>query len=339
MAKNKTALITGATGQDGSWLSKHLLDLGYTVYGAARRNSQPNQGRLEILGIKDKVKMVEFELSDQSNINDVIREIKPDELYNLAAQSFVAASFKQPISTSQVDFMGVLYILDALRQFSKETRFYQASTSEMFGKVQEVPQKESTPFYPKSPYGVAKLAAHWATINYRESYGLFTCSGILFNHESELRGEEFVTRKISLHAATWAKGEGKILELGNMSSKRDWGYAKEYVQGMHLMLQQKNPDAYILATGKTYTIREFVEAAYEVVGINIKWVGKDLDEQGIDKKTGKVIVKVNPQFFRPSEVDLLIGDPSKAKKILGWEAKTDMLSLAKLMVKFDIERK
>lgn len=339
MNKHKTALITGATGQDGAWLSKHLLDLGYTVYGAARRNSQPNQGRLEILGIKDKVKMVEFELSDQSNINDVIREIKPDELYNLAAQSFVAASFKQPISTSQVDFMGVLYILDALRQFSKETKFYQASTSEMFGKVQEVPQKESTPFYPKSPYGVAKLAAHWATINYRESYGLFACSGILFNHESELRGEEFVTRKISLHSATWAKGEGKILELGNMSSKRDWGYAKEYVQGMHLMLQQKNPDAYILATGKTYTIREFVEAAYEVVGINIKWVGKDLEEQGIDKKTGKVIVKVNPQFFRPSEVDLLIGDPSKAKKILGWEAKTDMLSLAKLMVKFDIGRK
>jgi GDPmannose 4,6-dehydratase len=330
-------LITGITGQDGAWLSKLCIDKGYEVYGGVRRISTPNFWRLEYLKIKDKVKIVDFDLIDQANAFDIVRMLKPDYIFNLAAQSFVAPSFKTPLSTTQMNFMGVMYLLEAIRVLSPETKFYQASTSEMFGKVQEVPQKESTPFYPRSPYGVAKLAAHWATINYRESYGIYSTAGILFNHESELRGEEFVTRKITMHAATWANGNtGKILELGNMNSKRDWGYAKEYVEGMWKIMNHKVADSYILATGETNTIRYFVENAYRVVGKEIIWEGKNEKEVGKDKKTGKVLIRVNPIFYRPAEVELLHGDPSKANKELGWKAKIMPDKLAEIMVKSDI---
>jgi GDPmannose 4,6-dehydratase len=340
MKKMKKAFITGVNGQDGSWLAYLLLNKGYEVYGGMRRNSQPNLYRLKTLGINEKINFVDFELTDQSNIIETIRKVKPDEFYNLAAQSFVATSFAQPISTNMIDYIGYLYVLDAIRLFSPNTRVYQASTSEMFGNVQEIPQKESTPFYPRSPYGVAKLASHWASINYRESYNLFISSGILFNHESELRGEEFVTKKITMQVASWANNnKGKILELGNIESKRDWGYAREYVEGMYLMLQSEKPDTFILATGKTYTIREFVESAFKVIGRNIEWSGKGVDEVGIDKTTGDKLVIINKKFFRPAEVELLIGDSSKAQKILKWQAKTDLNHLVEKMVKFDIDKK
>jgi len=333
----KKAFITGITGQDGAWLSKLLLEKGYEVYGGVRRTSFKNIRNLEILGIADKVKLVDFDLLEYSNILSVIREGQYDEFYNLAAQSFVGVSFKQPIVTANTDAISVAYILESLRTESPQTKFYQASTSEMFGKVQEIPQKETTPFYPRSPYGVAKLYAHWLTVNYRESYGMFATSGILFNHESELRGHEFVTRKITLNVAKRAKGIDEILELGNIDAKRDWGYAKEYVEGMWLMLQHKEAGDYVLATGKTTTIREFVEYAFQEIGKEIVWEGEGIDEKGIDKATGKVLVQINEEFYRPAEVDLLIGDPKKAKNVLGWEAKTDVQGLAKIMVKKDIE--
>lgn len=332
----KRVFITGVTGQDGAFLSKLLLEKGYEVYGGVRRTSTLNTWRLEFLGIKDKVKFVDFDLLEYSNIFQTIKDIKPDEFYNLAAQSFVGTSFKQPILTTDTDGMGVLRILDALKTLSPETKFYQASTSEMFGLVQEVPQTENTPFYPRSPYGVAKLMAHWMTVNYRESYNMFAVSGILFNHESELRGPEFVTRKVTMHVAKRYLGSKDVLQIGNMDSKRDWGYAKEYVEGMYLMLQQDRPDTYILATGQTTSIREFIKKAFEVIDIDIQWGGKGVDEKGYDKKTGELLVEVNPEFYRPAEVDLLIGDTSMAESKLGWKAETKYDKLAKLMVESDI---
>jgi len=334
----KTALITGVMGQDGSYLSKLLLEKGYKVYGAARRNGSGSDWRHEYLGIKNQVELVDFELLEQTNIQRTIEKCKPDEIYNLAAQSFVAASFEQPVYTGLVDGIAVTYILEAIRQINPKIKFYQASTSEMFGKVQEVPQKETTPFYPRSPYGVAKLYAHWINKNYRESYNLFGCNGILFNHESPLRGAEFVTRKITMALANIKLGKQEFLELGNMDSKRDWGFAGDYVEGMYLMMQQEKPDNYVLGTGKTNTIRYFVEVAAKTLGYEIEWKGQAENEIGIDKKSGKTIVKINPKFYRPCEVDLLIGNPEKAKKVLGWKPKVQIEELAKMMVKADFDR-
>jgi GDPmannose 4,6-dehydratase len=329
--------ITGITGQDGAWLAKFCVENGYEVTGAVRRLSTPNFWRLEFLGIKDKVKLIDYDLIDQSSAFETVKNIKPDYIFNLAAQSYVATSFHTPISTANMNYLGVLNLLEAVRLFSPDTRFYQASTSEMFGKAQEVPQKESTPFYPRSPYGVAKLAAHWATINYRESYNLYTTAGILFNHESELRGDEFVTRKISLFVAKFSKdGSIKPLELGNIDAKRDWGYAKEYVEGMWAIMNHNTPDTFVLATGVTNTIRYFVEHSFKVIGIDIVWEGKGTDEVGKDKKTGKIVVKINPIWYRPAEVELLHGDPSKANKELGWKANVMSDKLAEIMVKSDI---
>jgi GDPmannose 4,6-dehydratase len=334
----KKALITGIRGQDGAYLSKLLLEKGYKVYGADRRSGDSSLWRLKELGIDKKIHHIYMDLLEYSNIVDVIKEIKPDELYNLAAQSFVAASFKQPLLTAEIDALGVLRILEAVRLFSPKTKVYQASTSEMFGKVQSIPQNEKTPFYPRSPYAVSKLFAHWICVNYRESYDLFVCSGILFNHESPLRGIEFVTRKVSYTVARIYNGFDEKIVVGNLDSKRDWGYAEEYVYGMWLMLQQKKADDYVLATGETHTVREFIEKAFETVGINIVWKGKGVDEKGYDKKTGKVLVEVSKEFYRPAEVDLLLGDPSKAEKELGWKAKTKFEELVKMMVSADIER-
>jgi GDPmannose 4,6-dehydratase len=336
MSKKK-AFVTGVTGQDGAWLAKLLIEKGYEVYGGVRRSSRRNLSTLEFCGVADQVKLVDFDLLEYSNIYQVIKDIRPDEFYNLAAQSFVGTSFRQPISTSMVDGMGVMYILDVLKTISPETKFYQASTSEMFGKVQAIPQTEETPFYPRSPYGVAKLYAHWMTVNYRESYDMFATSGILFNHESELRGPEFVTRKITMHVATWADGQkGRLLELGNMDSKRDWGYAKEYVEGMYLMLQAEVPDTFVLATNRTTSIRDFVEMAFDVIGRKVRWEGEGVEEKGYDAVTGEQLVGVNPEFFRPAEVDLLIGDPGKAEKILGWKPETSIEKLAEIMVNYDL---
>jgi GDPmannose 4,6-dehydratase len=334
----KSAFITGVNGQDGAWLAKLLLEKGYKVYGGIRRTSRQNFYRLEFLGIKDQVEFVEFDLLDYSNIYQAIRDTKPDEFYNLAAQSFVGTSFKQPISTGMIDGMGVAYILDILHTISPNTKFYQASTSEMFGKVHEIPQTENTPLHPRSPYGVAKVYAHWMTVNYRESYDMFACSGILFNHESELRGPEFVTRKITKNVATWTTDNPEVLSLGNMDAQRDWGYAKEYVEGMWRMLQADEPDTYVLATNQTTTIRDFVNKAFAVIGKTIRWEGTGTDEKGYDEETGTLMVQVNPKFYRPAEVELLIGDPAKAKEKLGWEAKVNIDQLAEIMVKNDIEQ-
>lgn len=333
----KKAFITGVTGQDGAWLAKLLLEKGYKVYGGVRRTSSLNSWRLDFLKIREKVELVDFDLLDYSNIFNVIKNIQPDEFYNLAAQSFVGTSFIQPISTGMVDGMGVAYILDILHTTSPKTRFYQASTSEMFGLVQEVPQKETTPFYPRSPYGCAKLYAHWMTVNYRESYKMFAVSGILFNHESELRGPEFVTRKITLNVAGLGNGKKDILELGNLNAERDWGYAKEYVEAMHLMLQVDKPDTYLLATGVKTKIRDFVKMAFQAIGREIFFEGSNENEKGYDSKTGELLVKVNPKFYRPAEVDVLLGDVSKVKKNLHWEPKTSIETLAEIMVKSDLE--
>lgn len=334
----KKALITGITGQDGAYLAKHLLDNGYEVFGGKRRSSSDNLWRLDYLGITDQVKLVDFDLIEYSNIWSVIEGIQPDELYNLAAQSFVGTSFRQPLLTSDTNALGVMRILDVLKTLKPDTKFYQASTSEMFGEVAEVPQTEATPFHPRSPYGVAKLYAHWATVNYRESYDMFCCAGILFNHESPLRGAEFVTRKVCAHAARRAKDKSTVMEIGNMDSQRDWGYAKEYVEGMHLMLQQDKADDYVLATGETHTIRELIELAYNVVDIQIEWEGEGEKEVGKDKDSGDLLVKVNPKFYRPAEVDLLIGKAEKARKKLNWEAKTKFEGLTELMVQAELER-
>lgn len=336
---SKTAMITGITGQDGGYLAKFLLSKKYKVIGAYRRGATDTFTKLREHGILDQVEMVEFELLEFSNICRLILKYQPDEFYNLGAQSFVALSFEEPIYTSQADGVGVLYILEALRQFSPKTKFYQASTSEMFGMVQEVPQKETTPFYPRSPYGVAKLMAHWASINYREAFDIFTCSGILFNHESPMRGKEFVTRKITQHFARLFLKETELpVELGNLNAQRDWGFAGDYVELMWKMLQQEHGDSYVIATGEMHSIREFCVEAANVCGWELEFSGKNENEIGTDRKTGKVIVKVNPNFFRPTEVEQLLGDASKAKKILDWEPKVSFPELVIMMVEADIER-
>lgn len=334
----KKALITGIKGQDGAYLAKLLLEKGYDVYGADRRRSDATSWRLNELGIEDDVKTIYMDLLEFTNVIDVVKKLQPDEIFNLAAQSFVKTSFDQPFVTSQVDALGVLGVLDAIKHFSPGTRFYQASTSEMFGKVQAVPQDENTSFYPRSPYAVAKLYAHWMTVNYRESYGLFVCSGILFNHESPLRGIEFVTRKITDGVARIKSGLFDKIVLGNIDAKRDWGFAKEYVEAMWLMLQQEVADDYVIATGKTYTIREFVELAFKVVDIDIVWEGEGVDTRGVDRKLNKIVVDVSPEFYRPAEVELLLGNPEKARKNLGWEAKTSLSELVALMVGSDLKK-
>ena len=336
----KKALVTGITGQDGAYLAELLLNKGYEVYGTYRRTSSVNFWRMDEIGVQahPNLHLVEYDLTDASGSIRMVADIKPDEIYNLAAQSFVAVSFEQPITTANITGLGALHLLEAIRIVNPKIKFYQASTSELYGKVQEMPQTERTPFYPRSPYGVAKLFAHWTTINYRESYGIFACSGILFNHESPLRGKEFVTRKITDMAAKISMGSTEVLELGNMDSQRDWGYAKEYVEGMYLMLQHAEPDTYVLATNKTWTVRHFVELAFKAVGIEIAWKGTAEKETGLDKKTGKMVVRVNPKFYRPCEVDILIGNPAKAKQAFGWEPKTSLEDLCKMMVEADIKR-
>ena len=330
------ALITGITGQDGAYLSKHLLDLGYEVYGAARRNSNYNTERLQILGIENDIKIKEFELLEESNIRNVIEEIQPDEIYNLGAQSFVGASFVTPMYTAEVTCLGVLRVLDAIRTVCPNSKFYQASSSEMFGKVLETPQNEETPFYPRSPYGVAKVYAHFITKNYRESYNIFGSCGILFNHESPLRGNEFVSKKLVKAIARIKKGKQEELILGNLDSKRDWGFAGDYVEAMHLMLQAKNADDYVISTGETHSVREFVELSLNVAGIDFEWKGEGVNTTAVSKETGKNIVICSKEFYRPAEVDLLLGDYSKAKKELGWKPKTTFNSLVQLMMEYEM---
>ncbi|MGE3609191.1 MAG: GDP-mannose 4,6-dehydratase [Bacteriovoracaceae bacterium] len=332
----KKAFITGITGQDGAYLAKLLLEKGYHVFGGVRRSSSNPFERLSRLGIKEEIQFVNFDLLEQSNISKVIEEIKPDEFYNLGAQSFVGASFEQPIYTSYATGMSVAYILESLRRYSPGTRYYQASTSEMFGKVVETPQSEKTPFYPRSPYGVAKLYAHWLTINYRESYNMFNCSGILFNHESPLRGEEFVTRKITVGIAEIKHGIRKKIELGNLYAKRDWGFAGDFVEGMWKMVNHSVPDDYVLATGETHSIKEFVDLAFACAEIPLRWEGEGINEKAYHGKTGEVLLEINPQFYRPAEVDLLIGDPTKAKTRLNWNPKMGFQDLVKLMTESDL---
>ncbi|MFM0248796.1 GDP-mannose 4,6-dehydratase [Paraburkholderia sediminicola] len=337
---NKTAVITGITGQDGAYLAELLLAKGYTVYGTYRRTSSVNFWRIEEVGVVNHpdLHLVEHDLTDLSSSIRLLQNTGATEVYNLAAQSFVGVSFDQPVTTAEITGVGPLNLLEAIRIVNPEIRFYQASTSEMFGKVQAVPQIESTPFYPRSPYGVAKLYAHWITVNYRESYNIFGCSGILFNHESPLRGREFVTRKITDSMAKLRLGKLDVLELGNLDAKRDWGFAKEYVEGMYLMLQAERADTYVLATNRTETVRDFVSMAARAAGFELAWEGRGEKEEGIDLATGKAIVKINPKFHRPAEVELLIGNPSKAKKDLGWTPDTTLEQLCQMMVEADIRR-
>ena len=339
----KKALITGITGQDGSYLAEFLLEKGYEVHGILRRSSSFNTWRIDHL-YKDVHEAKNFflhygDLTDGTSIIKLIKEIEPDEIYNLAAQSHVKVSFETPEYTANADGVGVLRILEAIKllNMTEKVKMYQASTSELYGLVQETPQTEKTPFYPRSPYGAAKLYAFWIVKNYREAYNIFACNGILFNHESPRRGQTFVTRKITMALCNIKLGNQEKLYLGNMDAKRDWGYAKEYVESMWLMLQQEKPDDYVVATGETHTVREFVEESCKVLGMEIEWKGKGINEKGIDKKTGKTIVEIDPQYFRPTEVDLLLGNASKAKKILGWEAKTKFKDLVKVMIESDLD--
>ncbi|AKM40447.1 MULTISPECIES: GDP-mannose 4,6-dehydratase [Burkholderia] len=336
----KTSIITGITGQDGAYLAELLLDKGYTVYGTYRRTSSVNFWRIEELGIAKhpNLHLVEYDLTDLSASIRLLQTTGATEVYNLAAQSFVGVSFDQPVTTAEITGIGPLNLLEAIRIVNPKIRFYQASTSEMFGKVQAIPQIESTPFYPRSPYGVAKLYAHWITVNYRESYDIFGCSGILFNHESPLRGREFVTRKITDSVAKIKLGQLDVLELGNMDAKRDWGFAKEYVEGMWRMLQADEPDTYVLATNRTETVRDFVSMAFKATGVDLEFKGSDEQEVGIDVATGKTLVRVNPKFHRPAEVDLLIGNPEKAKQKLGWAPETTLEQLCAMMVDADLRR-
>lgn len=334
----KTAFITGITGQDGAYLAKFLLRKGYTVYGGYRRTSSPNFWRLEEMGVFDDVRLLEVDIQDTGNLIRSFEKYRPDEVYNLAAQSFVAVSFEKPVLTGEITALGVTRMLEAVRIVNPRIRFYQASSSEMFGKVQESPQNERTPFYPRSPYAAAKLYGHWMTINYRESYDIFGCSGILFNHESPLRGIEFVTRKITDAVAKIKHGKQEYFEIGSLDAMRDWGYAAEFVQGMWMMLQRKSPDDYVLATGESHSVREFIEQAFAHIGMEIAWKGKGAKEIGRDKKTGKTLVRVNPKFYRPAEVDILTGDYSKAKRDLGWEPKTRFDELVRIMLERDLER-
>lgn len=332
----KSALITGVNGQDGSYLAELLLEKGYEVYGIIRRKSVVDYGNsAHLLG------KMEFLYGDMTDLTSLIRAMKisqADEVYNLAAQSFVATSWEQPIATAEIDALGVTNMLEAIRVVKPECRFYQASTSEMFGLVQQVPQSEATPFYPRSPYGVAKLYGHWITKNYRESFGMYACSGILFNHESERRGLEFVTRKITDAAVRIKLGKQDHLELGNMDAKRDWGHSKDYVRAMWLMLQQETADDYVIATGETRSVRDFVNAAFTAVGIELAWHGTGVDEYATDKATGKTLVKVNPKFFRPAEVELLLGDATKAETKLGWQREISFQEMVNRMVNTDLER-
>ncbi|WP_410211971.1 GDP-mannose 4,6-dehydratase [Aquirhabdus sp.] len=336
----KTAVITGITGQDGAYLAELLLSKGYTVYGTYRRTSSVNFWRIEELGIEKNpnLHLVEYDLTDLSSSIRLLQTSGATEVYNIAAQSFVGVSFEQPITTAEITGIGAVNLLEAIRIVNPKIRFYQASTSEMFGKVQAIPQKEDTPFYPRSPYGVAKLYAHWMTINYRESYGIFASSGILFNHESPLRGREFVTRKITDSVAKIKLGKLDVLELGNLDAKRDWGFAKEYVEGMWRMLQADEPDTFVLATNRTETVRDFVTMAFKAAGITVEFKGTDVDEVAIDVATGKTVMKINPKFHRPAEVELLIGDPAHAKAKLGWEPKTNLEELCRMMVEADLRR-
>ena len=331
----KKAFITGVTGQDGSYLADLLLEKGYEVYGLVRRKSKVDHGNAEhLLG---KVNFLYGDICDEVSLNSAIETSRPDEVYNLAAQSFVGASWNQPKATADMNGIGVLNLLEAIRIKHPKARFYQASTSELFGMVQEVPQSETTPFYPRSPYGVAKLYGHWITKNYRESYKMYACSGILFNHESERRGLEFVTRKITNAVANIKFGRQSCLDLGNLDAKRDWGHAADYVKGMYLMLQQEQADDYVLASGETHTVRKFVELAFSFAGISITWSGEGIKEEGKCKNTGKTLVKVNPEFFRPAEVELLLGDPTKAQNKLGWKREISFENLVERMVKYDID--
>lgn len=336
----KTAIVTGITGQDGAYLAKLLLNKNYKVYGTYRRTSSVNFWRIEELGIKDNKNLclVEYDLTDPGASLSLVAKTEPDEIYNLAAQSFVGVSFEQPSTTAQISGLGALNMLEAVRLINKKIKFYQASTSEMFGMVQAIPQDEDTPFYPRSPYGVAKLYAHWITVNYRESYDIFGCSGILFNHESPLRGKEFVTRKITDTVAKIKLGKAEFLELGNLDAKRDWGYAEDYVDGMWRMLQVDQPDTYVLATNRTETVRDFVRLAFAAAGIEIGFNGKSEAETAVDLKTGKIVMKINSKFHRPAEVDLLIGNPRKAKEKLNWEPKASLEELCRMMVDADIRR-
>ncbi|MCX5749218.1 MAG: GDP-mannose 4,6-dehydratase [Candidatus Saganbacteria bacterium] len=333
----KKALITGITGQDGSYLAELLLEKGYEVHGTLRRSSSFNTERID--HIFDKIKTYHSDLTDSSSLNRLIENTQPDEIYNLGAQSHVKVSFEVPEYTAETDAIGTLRLLDAIRETKIKTRFYQASTSEMFGGLPEtVPQNEKTPFHPRSPYGVAKLYAHWITVNYREAYGLFSCSGISFNHESPRRGKTFITRKISIGAAKIKLGLSDKIKLGNLDAKRDWGYAPDYVKAMHLMLQAKVPDDYVVATGQSHSVREFCEKAFLETGVELEWKGKGTDEKGLDKKTGKILIEIDPRYFRPAEVEYLQGDPSKAKSKLGWSPEVTFDELVKIMVREDLKQ-
>jgi GDPmannose 4,6-dehydratase len=340
MRDQRKAIITGVSGQDGAYLAQLLLDKGYQVTGTYRRTSSVNFWRMNELAVSGhpNLRLVEHDLTDLGSTLRLLEGTQADELYNLAAQSFVGVSFDQPITTAEVTGVGALNLLEGIRILSPKTRYYQASTSEMFGKVQAVPQREDTAFYPRSPYGVAKLFAHWTTINYREAYGIFASSGILFNHESPLRGREFVTRKITDTVAKIKLGKQDLLELGNLDAKRDWGFAREYVEGMWRMLQVDEPDTFVLATNRTETVRDFVRMAFSAAGFELEWSGKDQQEVGTDVATGKMLVRVNPRFYRPAEVDLLIGCPDKAREKLGWEPHTRLEELCKIMVVADLAR-
>ena len=339
----KKALITGITGQDGSYLTEFLLEKGYEVHGIIRRASTFNTKRIDHLYKDPHNKGVRMflhygDLTDSSNLNRILEKVAPDEIYNLGAQSHVKVSFEVPEYTAEVDAIGTLRLLDGIKETGIKTKFYQASSSELYGKVQDIPQTENTPFYPRSPYAVAKLYAFWIVKNYREAYNLFACNGILFNHESERRGETFVTRKITRAAARIKLGLLEKLYMGNLSAKRDWGYAPDYVEGMWVMLQQDEPDDFVMATGETHTVREFCELAFRELDIDIVWKGKGADEKGIDRKTGEVLIEVDPRYFRPTEVDILVGDATKAKNILGWESKVRFNELVKIMVKADLKK-
>lgn len=331
----KKALITGVTGQDGSYLAELLLEKGYEVYGIMRRKSVVDYGNVD--HIKDKIHFIYADMTDLVSLVKAMQISQADEVYNLAAQSFVATSWEQPLATADIDAVGVTNMLEAIRMVKPEAHFYQAATSEMFGKVQEMPQTEKTPFYPRSPYGVAKLYGFWITKNYRESFEMFACSGILFNHESERRGKEFVTRKITYAVARIKQGVQDHIELGNLDAKRDWGHAKDYVHAMWMLLQNDKPEDYVIATNETRTVREFVETAFKHVDIEIQWEGEGVNEVGRDKATGKVLVKVNPEFFRPAEVEVLLGNPAKAEKELGWKREISFAEMVERMVKNDME--
>lgn len=333
-----TSVITGVTGQDGAYLASQLLERGHEVYGAYRRTSSVNFWRLEELGIRGHFPLVEFDLTDPGACVRVIEKTAPDYVFNLAAQSFVGVSFEQPVSTAQMTGIGPLHLLEAIRHVNNKIKFYQASTSELYGRVHAVPQNEDTPFHPRSPYAVAKLFGHWITVNYREAYGMFASSGILFNHELPLRGREFVTRKITNAVARIHLDKQNWLEIGNLDARRDWGFAKEYTAGMILIMQYKEPETFVLATGKNASVREFTEMAFAAIGVSLDWRGQGVDETGVCKTSGKTLVKVNPSFFRPAEVDRLVGDPSRARELIGWKAHMPLEELCRLMVEADIRR-